>query len=435
MTIIALLVGILVGISLIAWERYRFKSQLKNLLTSLPDTADVASAFPSYSLVRREIVYLQQQSQLLEEELQIWETLLDKAPIGYLRVDEDNQLLWCNQQAQQLLKIDRWQPGQIRLLLELVRSYELDQLIVKTRHSQQPQVREWTFYSANYATANLTKLAYEKSLALKASSYLLSQGEVGVFLENQQPLVELSRSRDRLFSDLTHELRTPLTSISLVAEALQKRLQDPERRWVEQMLKEANRLMTLIQEWLDISQLEENPYQHLDYQAINLRQLIFTAWQTVAPLAEQKQVTLDYGNTEPIDLQADQSRLMQVFINLFDNAIKHSPSQGVIQVWVENNLNATETFAKPESVKINLIDSGSGFADSELPHIFTRLYRGDSSRSRQVSNTQPISHGSGLGLSIAERIIQSHGGSISAQNHPETGGAWLQLILPKEHQD
>jgi hypothetical protein len=66
--------------------------------------------------------------------------------VGYLQVDEENRLLWCNEQARQLLQIDRWEPGQLRLLLELVRSYELDQLIEQTRYRQQPDIREWVFH-------------------------------------------------------------------------------------------------------------------------------------------------------------------------------------------------------------------------------------------------------------------------------------------------
>jgi len=111
--------------------------------------------------------------------------------------------------------------------------------------------------------------------------------------------VELSQNRERAFSDLTHELRTPLTSISLLTEALQKRLQAPERRWLEQMGKEVERLSQLVCDWLEISELQADAGRSLQYQIINLEELISAAWQTVTPIAAQKQISLDYSS--PVD--------------------------------------------------------------------------------------------------------------------------------------
>jgi two-component system phosphate regulon sensor histidine kinase PhoR len=86
-------------------------------------------------------------------------------------------------------------------------------------------------------------------------------------------------------------------------------------------------------------------------------------------------------------------------------------------------------------IQINIIDSGAGFSETDLPHVFKRLYRGDASRNRQpvdslTSKALGRSSGSGLGLSIVQQIVQAHSGSVEARNHPETGGAWLQLKLP-----
>jgi two-component system phosphate regulon sensor histidine kinase PhoR len=81
-----------------------------------------------------------------------------------------------------------------------------------------------------------------------------------------------------------------------------------------------------------------------------------------------------------------------------------------------------------------VIDSGLGFNASDLPYIFERLYRGDKSRVREQQNRVfSDSDGSGLGLAIVEQIIQAHGGAIAAKNHPEIGGAWLEIILPVDN--
>ncbi len=321
-----------------------------------------------------------------------------------------------------------------------MRSYELDRLIEQTRISQKSQSKEWVFHITNYQKQN----PLQTSLSLRGYSLPLPQKQVGIFIENQQYLVELERSRDRTFADLAHEMRTPLTSISLVAEALQMRLQGMELSWVEQMLKEANRLMQLVQDYLDVSNLAENPAQRLTNNSLVLKDLIFYAWQVLEPIAQKKQVIIDYFEDESICLKGDKSRLNQVFINLLDNGIKNSPRGEVIRVEVQT-ISPTENESLPKLekdnletnvfVQINIIDAGTGFSESDLPYVFNRLYRGDPSRQRQDANEHsstalPLSGGSGLGLSIVQEIIKAHGGSIQAKNHPQIGGGWLQIQLP-----
>ena len=437
--IIALILGLSLGTSFGLWRQRRLNSQLRKVLASLATHKDNVS-LPLVYQVRREISRSHQQSLDLETEIKEWQHLLNHAPVGYLQVDEENRLLWCNLQAQKLLKIDRWQQGQLRLMLELVRSYELDRLIEQTRISQKSQSKEWVFHITNYQKQN----PLQTSLSLRGYSLPLPQKQVGIFIENQQYLAELERSRDRTFADLAHEMRTPLTSISLVAEALQMRLQGMELSWVEQMLKEANRLMQLIQDYLDVSNLAENPTQKLANSSLVLKDLVFYAWQVLEPIAQKKQVIIDYFEDESICLKGDKSRLNQVFINLLDNGIKNSPRGEVIRVEAQT-ISPTQNKPLPKLekdnletnvfVQINIIDAGTGFSESDLPYVFNRLYRGDPSRQRQdahehSSTALPISGGSGLGLSIVQEIIKAHGGSIQAKNHPQIGGGWLQIQLP-----
>lgn len=435
MVLLAFLLGLSLGMGFWFWRKQLLQRQLEQMLGVLQTDA-TSPDLSVVSRLRREIMISNQHRFRLEEELQIWQRLLQLAPVGYLQVDAENQLLWCNEQARQWLHIERWQPGQMRLLLELVRSYELDQLIEKTRDQQQPNIQEWEFHPPCLDGAAMSEV---RSLTLKASSSPLPQGHVGVFLENQQPLIELSQSRKQWFSDLAHELRTPLTSIRLVAEALQGRLQPPASRWVNQLLSEIDRLIQLVQDWLELSVLERNPAQNLTYQSVELRSLIDRAWQSLEPLAQLHQLTFSYRGPDSIWIKADQARLTQVFVNLLDNSIKHSPPQAAIQIEVtclEPKTITSDTIESNSSVQIDIIDSGAGFSEADLPHVFERLYRGDTSRQRQQSiSKQPEalgrSSGSGLGLSIVQEIIQAHNGRIKATNHPQTRGAWLQIKLPE----
>jgi two-component system phosphate regulon sensor histidine kinase PhoR len=128
---------------------------------------------------------------------------------------------------------------------------------------------------------------------------------------------------------------------------------------------------------------------------------------------------------------------MQVFINLFDNSLKYCPDRG--HIWID--LQQVNLDQRTSQVEINLYDDGEGFDPSDLPYIFDRLYRGDLSRNRQSAdlassssepeNSLPI-RGSGLGLAIVRQIVLAHGGTITANNHPQTGGAWIQVILPNK---
>ena len=433
MSTLDFVLGLAVGLGIYATQQYRFKRRLKQTLTSYVGNADSKVSLPVHSLIRRELRELEAKREKLEQDRQVWRDLIEQAPIGYIRVDADNQLVECNQNAKDVLRIDSRRSLRVRLLLELVRSYDLDVLIEETRRSGQPQTKEWVFFFTRYVSpqdsepeANFTQSLQKivESIALKGYGFPLADREVGVFIENRQPLKELSQRSDRAVSDITHELRTPLTSISLVAENLLGRLENPERRWVEQMIEEINRLIELIQEWLDLAQLEAAPERLLKYETVKLYDLVQSVWQTLEPIAQKKEVTLTYTGDLDLTISADRSRLIQVFLNLLDNAIKHNPPRREVLVNIVPYTSADNT----TQVKIDVIDYGIGFDDDDLPYIFERLYRGDKSRARTQDPTS--ADGSGLGLAIVEQIVQAHGGKISAKNHPQIGGAWLEIILP-----
>ena len=437
MAAFSFLLGLIVGLGIYAGQQYKFKRELKKTLRFYTGSKEEVS-LPLQSLIRREFSELDRQRQRMEQNKQAWQELIEQAPIGYLQVDAENQLIGCNRTAKELLRIDSQRSLRVRLLLELVRSFDLDRLIETTRDSQRSQTKEWIFYFTRYVSPQkpewetnsarpLQKVV--ESIALKGYSFPLADGQVGVFIENRQPLVELSQSRDRTFSDLTHELRTPLTSISLVTENLLRRLQNPERRWVEQMLQETNRLIELVQEWLDLTQLGQAPNRALKYETLRLYDVIQSVWQTIEPIAKRKGVILSYEGEHHLTISADRSRLIQVFLNLLDNAIKHNPTGKEILVRVSSI--ASNSSSTQEQIKIDVIDSGQGFDASDLPHIFERLYRGDKSRIREQQNNSSVD-GSGLGLAIVEQIIQAHGGRIAAKNHPKIGGAWLEILLPTD---
>ncbi|MCS7031863.1 MAG: ATP-binding protein [Gloeomargarita sp. SKYG116] len=333
-----------------------------------------------------------------------WQEIIEHLPWGCLVVDEDNQLLWCNPAARTLLGLERWRPTKPRLLLELVRSYELDQLIERTRRRQGAQVIEWDFYPSELT---------QPPIPLRATAHLLTTGQVVVFLENRQSLVELTQARDRWVTDLTHELKTPLTAMQLVAEALYARVDPPLQQWVNRLLGELQRLSRLVHNWLEIAQ-GRRPVRNPT--PVNLPVLIQNVWQSLEPLAQQKHLRLDYIGPGELWLLGDELRLYQMFCNLLDNSIKYSPVDSAVRVVVTPQ-------AQQRRVEVEVIDQGPGFPPDDLPHLFERFYQG------QI-HPQGYPTGTGLGLAIVRQIVLAHGGEIQAANHPEWGGAWLRIQLP-----
>ena len=428
MFLLGFLLGLTVGLGFWVWQLVHLNWYLERLLQPLNSHSQKMTNIKLLlrPRLRQEIAIVNRQRQDLQQSLSTYQELLDFAPLGYLQVDEENQLLWCNQQAREILYLQRWQPGQVRLLLELVRSYELDQLIEQTRDWQKPQVQEWVFHPPCEDAKVMTQL---KSMFLRASTLPLPTGQVGVFLENCQPVLDIKQERDRSFSDLAHELRTPLTAIRLVVETLLTRLEPPLDRWVNRLMQEVDRLINLVQSWLELTQIENNPTMQLNLEMVEMRSLIASAWQTLEPIAQLQSLSIAYSGLESIKIQGDKSRLYQVFVNLLDNSIKYSPLATTIHIETK-----IITVDHRQILEINIIDAGIGFAISDLPHVFERFYRGDKARYRspvnEVNSTTGIA-GSGLGLAIVQQIVIAHGGSIQAMNHPDTGGAWIRVQFPQ----
>ncbi|MBD0336199.1 MAG: PAS domain-containing sensor histidine kinase [Cyanobacteria bacterium Co-bin13] len=439
MPVMWFLVGLVTGLGIWFWRWTRFNARLK-LLVQRQRNDSGSSDLDLMAQLSRTIAEQGRQVHTLERALDSHQFLLQNAPIGYLLVNEENQLLWCNLQAGQLLGISQSSDDleqRPRLLLQLVRSYELDNLIEETRQLHQPCQRDWTLYRVSPNPLNPKN---EPAYPLRGYGVPLDKGQVGVFLENRQEAVTLLQQRDRWTSDVAHELKTPLTSIRLVAETLKPRVDAALQGWLDRLLNETIRLSNLVEDLLNLSRLEGQNFQGLNLKPVDLAQLITAAWQSLEPLARVKHLSLTYDGPTTLLMTVDESLMYRVLINLLDNAIKHSPSRASVFV----RLSMVESAVPEEAaVCLEVIDSGLGFQAKDLPHIFDRFYRADPARKRETSRSARGSSssevsasgglggdGSGLGLSIVQQIVEAHQGTIAAENHPDLGGGWLKIILP-----
>lgn len=240
----------------------------------------------------------------------------------------------------------------------------------------------------------------------------------------RENMEDLSRLKDEFLSIASHELRTPVTSIKGYTQLARVLIRDRELKTAEDYLGVAldqiDRMSRLILELLDVSRIETGRLdvrsERIDWGVFLRRIMRFR--QTAAPERSFRLVL----EQEPLQVCGDRDRLEQVIGNLIDNAVKYSGPDD--EILIRSGTNG-------EGVYTSVVDHGIGIPPDELRSVFDRFHRG-----KQVSSTHY--GGLGLGLYIARQIIERHGGSISAESHPEKGTSFTFTIPsaePSEHPD
>jgi signal transduction histidine kinase len=218
-------------------------------------------------------------------------------------------------------------------------------------------------------------------------------------------------------SNVSHELKTPLTVIqghvAAVGEGLSS--DDPRQTSLHIVSKEAARLTQLVDNMLLLSRLEMPDFA-LDRRMVNLEAVAEDAILQLSDLAEEKGISLSLERAGKLPrIPADQARLKQVFINLLDNGIKYNRQGGSVTVRLS---------ADGQRVMAHVIDTGEGIPAQDIPFVFDKMYR--------VERRDRYVEGSGLGLSIARRIVEQHGGTIAVESQMGKGSIFT-VALPRDH--
>lgn len=225
-----------------------------------------------------------------------------------------------------------------------------------------------------------------------------------------RPLEEAIEEQNRFTADASHELRTPLAAMRSEIEVT---LRDKNfnisnsKKLLSSNLEEIEKLETLSGALLKLAKLDET--NKLDFVTLNLDEIVAESYEKVESLAKKKNIIID-AKLEKAKILGDKSALVELFVILFDNAIKYSPGKSKIKIKLVSD-------GKRHEVSIK--DRGVGIKSSELPHIFDRFYRADQSRNKEKAE------GYGLGLSIAKRITDLHGGKISVNSTPGKGSEFI----------
>ena len=226
-----------------------------------------------------------------------------------------------------------------------------------------------------------------------------------------EELQENEKMKNDFISSVSHELRTPLTAIRGWAETLKNGDADPQtmQKGMGVILKESDRLSSMVEELLDFSRLQSGRMQ------LNLSKLDLIAELSDVVLmfyekAKRDNIELIYD--EPMDIMpinADPNRLRQVFINIIDNAIKYSDSGDTVTI---------NAFVEENDAVVTIADTGCGIKDVDLPKIKEKFYKANSTR-----------RGSGIGLAVADEIVALHGGRLSIGSK-EGVGTTVTISLP-----
>ena len=350
-------------------------------------------------------VQLQEAMMKMEEKQLEFNTLADNMNEGLVIINAQGYIVSINKQAIQIFGLEDKEIYENQHILMANRNRELLKLIDNGLLGEdQDLVLELDGRVYQVMCNAIQKAGMIQGLAL----FLLD------ITEKQQQ----EQLRREFTANVSHELRTPLTAISGYAEIMMHGLVPAEnmKPFAEKIYKEANRLITLIADLIQLSQLDEStgPFQ---WEQVDVSQLAEEVALRLQSKAEQNNIVLSVY-TEPTSISGIRQVLQEILYNLCDNAIKYNKANGTVKLSVVQS---------GGTAIINVADTGIGIAPEDQPRIFERFYRADKSHSRLIGGT-------GLGLSIVKHGVQLHNGDVQLASKLDQGTAiTVRIPIAQQH--
>jgi two-component system, sensor histidine kinase and response regulator len=270
------------------------------------------------------------------------------------------------------------------------------------------KVRGFELGAADY----ITKPLHQEEVVARVNAHLTlyrQKQEIERLREQDRQRYErLSQYKDYLLNTTSHDLKNPLTSIMASTELLRRYLQDPTLiKRLDHIQTSATYMRDLVCNLLDLARLETGI--GLNKAPVSLNELLMTSIVHMEMLAQAKGITLVlHPLEEDLTIQCDAFQVGQVLQNLISNAVKYSPEESTVNI----SAHTDEHWAY-----VNVADSGMGIPEEDIPHLFERFYRANTSEQR-------IPRGTGLGLSIVQEIVDQHGGTVSVQSKAGFGSTF-----------
>jgi two-component system phosphate regulon sensor histidine kinase PhoR len=331
---------------------------------------------------------------------------------GVLIVDREGIVLAASPVATSLLRLS-WHAERQPRLSTLVPWPQLELAVQECLADGQPQRFEGAPPSASHLTLDVRITGWHCDGERKG---------VVVVIDDQSLLRQLEAHRRDFVANVSHELKTPLAAIQGFVETM---IEDPDmptptqRRFLERVAVQTERLSTLVGDLLTLSRLDEDVLGSSGKEAIEIRALVHNVLHALQPLAERKPVSVaDRLPAIDIHVAGEREALRQVFSNLIDNAIKYTPAGGsvVVELRRENG-----------HVDFVVTDTGIGLSPEDQERVFERFYRVDKARSRELGGT-------GLGLSIVKNTVRTLGGTVGVRSELGKGSTfWVRLPVVAAH--
>ena len=235
-----------------------------------------------------------------------------------------------------------------------------------------------------------------------------------------RPVEENMQMQKRFIADASHELKTPLTVIDANAAVLEQSI--GQNKWLDYIQEQTGRMAGLVNELLQLSHLEEaaDSGAPLQQERFDAAEAVLSAALPFESVAFERGVTLETNTPDTLEAYGSRKELEQLTAILIDNAVKHSPEGGKVQVDLSGSM--TRHGRKEEAeLELRVSNSGAGIPPEALPHIFDRFYRVDESRAHSAGSY-------GLGLAIAKGLAEKNRGSITAASRE--GLTVFSVLLP-----
>jgi len=336
------------------------------------------------------------------------EALLNNSVNGILMVDNEARITYANPVAESLLALEEKFNGKKHV--EVLHNYQLVELIDKVKNEETSVHKEIVLHALGEKVVAVNIVP----IVNKNSQDTVQEG-ILVVLNDITELKRLEKIRQDFVANVSHELKTPVATISGFAETLLSETGDSDniQEFSQIIYDEAQRIKRIIERLLELSRLESDK-PDLNISRVNIAEVINNAISIIRKSNWGDvyiQVELDHPD---IEVEGDKDLLIQVLVNLLDNAIAYSLEDRPITVLVED---------KPEYVRINVKDLGQGIPAQEVNRVFERFYRVDKARSRKTG-------GSGLGLAIVKHLVENHGGKVGVESQIGKGSVFY-FTLPK----
>lgn len=343
---------------------------------------------------------IQHQKLLLQKRQKEFDTIISKIKEGMILLDDQARIVSINAEALKLFQInDDWHG---RFMMEVSRDLTLKDLIDQGLKGKKKE--------ANIDIEN----NHYRVLVRPTTDNNRVTGLV-VLLFDVTDQLQMEQLQREFTANVSHELKTPLHVISGYSELLANQMVPNEEvpQFAAKIHKESERLVKLVEDIINLSHLDEQ--EKLPQETVNLYDLTQKVLEGLQAKADKKHIQINFNGEEAI-LRGNPVLLNSLVYNLCDNAITYNHEKGQVNVTLKNS---------PDTITLEVSDTGLGIAEKDKKRIFERFYRVDKSRSKIVGGT-------GLGLSIVKSALDFHNGSIKVDSHLGQGTT-MTVLLHKQY--